>query len=180
MSLRDELHLLAPRLRRFSRALVAGCAGPNESADDLVQTALFRTLKAGTPGRLADLSLHLYGLITELHREALHNADICASAALEHRGGQAGGARAADVPQQHSLDRLSRSLAGLKLEEREALLLVVLERFSYAQAARILKVSRPILISRLARARAGLGERLCATSPSPSTKSRQSHLRLVK
>ena len=180
MSLRDELKLLAPRLRRFARALAAGHPGESDYADGLVRAALLRTLELGGPRRLSDLNIHLYGLLVELHHEAAQSANLSASSAFENRGSQAGGVRASEIPPLCSRDALPGALAGLTLEEREALALVVIERFSYVQAARILKISRPILISRLSRARTALGERLGgATSLQPS-KPRPSHLRVVK
>lgn len=180
MSLRDELKLLAPRLRRFARALAAGHPGENEGADGLVRAALSRTLEVGGPRRLSDLNIHLYALVVELHHEAAQNSNLSANSALENRESQAGGVRAAEIPPLWSRDALPGALAGLTLEEREALALVVIERFSYAQAARILKVSRPILISRLSRARTALGDRLGGATPSKASKPRPSHLRVVK
>ena len=72
-----------------------------------------------------------------------------------------------------------RQLLALALEEREALLLVVLEGFSYAQAARILKISRTVLIMRLAWARAALSE-IAPETPSRPAKTRPSYLHVVK
>jgi RNA polymerase sigma-70 factor (ECF subfamily) len=176
MSLRDELKLLAPRLRRFARALAAGHPGENECADGLVRSALLKTLEIGGPRRLSDLNIHLYGLLVELHHDAAQNSSLSATSAL---GGHAGGVRSAELPPPSSRETLPGALAGLALEEREALALVVVERFSYAQASRILKISRPVLMARLSRARNVLGERLAGATPSKS-KPRPSHLRVVK
>jgi RNA polymerase sigma-70 factor (ECF subfamily) len=66
----------------------------------------------------------------------------------------------------------------LALEEREAFLLVALEGFNYLQAARILKISRGVLVARLARVRAGqTGALDLAVRPA---RTRPSYLRLVK
>jgi len=68
----------------------------------------------------------------------------------------------------------------LKLEEREALLLVVLEGLSYAQAARVLKDFSAHFACRLSRARAALGDILSIETPPNKAKLRPAHLRLVK
>jgi RNA polymerase sigma-70 factor (ECF subfamily) len=60
------------------------------------------------------------------------------------------------------------------------LLLIVLEGFSYAQAARILKISRTVLVMRLARARAALSEIPAPKTPACPAKARPSYLRVVK
>lgn len=179
MGLRDDLNLCAPRLRRYARALVGGHPGPNEIADDLVQAILPRALKAGAASRLAgpDLHLHLYTLITEWHRERLG-----VNAQMEKENFTAGGARAAQKPPLFPppRDKFAEALLSLALDEREALLLVVLEGFSYAQAARILKISRTVLVARLARARAALGEIPAPEFASRPAKVLPSYLRLVK
>ncbi|PNG25347.1 hypothetical protein CR492_14250 [Methylocella silvestris] len=79
-----------------------------------------------------------------------------------------------------STDAIGPALGALKLEEREALLLVALEGFSYVEAARILKISRPLLIARLSRARDRLPRDLSDGSPARRAKSQAPYLRLVK
>lgn len=182
MSLRDDLNLRAPRLRRYARALVAAHPGPSEIADDLVQTTLRRALEVGLPGRGFDLDIHLYSLITELHREALRAASLGSSAAFEKGSPYARGLHPAEkMPSLCSpRDKLSGALGGLKLEEREALLLIVLEGLSYARAARVLKISRPIVIARLSRARERLRETLRTETTAHKAKPRPAYLRLVK
>jgi RNA polymerase sigma-70 factor (ECF subfamily) len=182
VNLRDDLNSSAPQLRRYARALASGHPGPNEIADDLVHAALRRTLDQAAPGRRGDIAIHLYSLITEMHREALRAARFGASAAVEKGSSYAGGARAAGHAPSlcPPRDKLSGALAGLKLEEREALLLVVLEGLNYAQAARVLKISQPILLARLARARDALGGSLTIETPPIKHRPRPSHLRLIK
>jgi RNA polymerase sigma-70 factor, ECF subfamily len=161
VSLRDDLNVCAPRLRRFARAIVGGHPAPHKTADGLVQNILHQTLQQGASLRLngPDLQLHLYALL--IHQ--LHN--------MPAKGGLAGAARAETEnfcssgpgasgisPRLDSRsDPFASWLLDLRLEEREALLLVVLEGFSYAQAARILQISRTVFVARLARARAALG-----------------------
>ncbi len=183
MDLRNELNSSAPRLRRYARALAAGHPGPSEIADDLVHAALLRALEICVPShQRGDLAIQLYSLVTEIHRDALRSANLRASAVVEKGNSYASGLRPTE--KMHSLcsprDKLSGALAGLKIEEREALLLVALEGLSYAQAARVLKISRPILLARLARAREALGLVLAMETPPVRAKPRPSHLRLVK
>ena len=184
MALRDELNLCAPRLRRYARALVAGHPGPSEIADDLVHSILLRTWEAGTALRLAGpaLHLHLYRLLTECHRESLAAGWFGANALTENGNFHGGRPRAAgNLPVPTSpRDEFAAALLALSLEEREALLLVALEGFSYAQAARILKISRTVLIARLTCARASLCQIPAAEFASHPAKVRPPYLRVVK
>jgi RNA polymerase sigma-70 factor (ECF subfamily) len=183
VAMRDDLNLCAPGLCRYARALVTGQPGPSEIADDLVHAVLLRTWEAGTALRLAgrNLHLHLYTLLTEWHRERLAAGMMGGKAHIEKENFYAGGPRAAgnlSVPASPG-HKFAAALLALTLEEREALLLVTLEGFSYAQAARILKISRTVLIMRLAGARAALSEIPAAETPSRPPKTRP-YLRVVK
>jgi RNA polymerase sigma-70 factor (ECF subfamily) len=182
VALRDDLNSCAPRLCRYARALVTGQPEPSEIADDLVHAVLLRTWEAGTTLRLTgrDLHLHLYTLLTERHRERLAAGRMGGKADMEKENFY--GARAArnrPVPASPR-DKIAAALLALALEEREALLLVVVEGFSYAQAARILKISRTVLIMRLACARAALSQIPGPETPSRPAKGRPSYLRVVK
>ena len=101
---------------------------------------------------------------------------------IEKENFSAGGPRAAGTLPVPASPRnnFAAALLALPLEEREALLLVVLEGFSFAQAARILKISRTALVMRLARARAALNEIAAPETPSRPVKTRPSYLRVVK
>ena len=184
MVLRDDLNSCALRLRRYARALVAGHPAPNPFADDLVQAILLRTSEAGTTSRLAgtDLHLHLYMLLTEWHRERLAAGRLGAKTPMVKENFYAGGGRTAGKipPSAPRRGPFADALLALALEEREALLLVVLEGFTHAQAARILKISKTILVARLARARAMLGEIPAADCAARPVKVLPSYLRVVK
>jgi RNA polymerase sigma-70 factor, ECF subfamily len=184
VALREELNLCAPRLCRYARALATGQPRPSEIADDLVHAVLLRTWEAGTALRLAgpNLHLHLYTLLTEWHRDKLAAGRMGGKAHMEKENFSASGPRAAgNLPVLASpCDKFAAALLALALEEREALLLVVLEGFNYAQAARILKISRTALIMRLTSARAALSEATTAKTPSRLAKTLPSYLRVVK
>jgi RNA polymerase sigma-70 factor (ECF subfamily) len=185
VALRDDLNSCAPRLRRYARALIAGHPAPNKIADDVVQAILLRTWEAGASFRLAgaELHLHLYMLLTEWHRERLAAGRVGAKVHMEKENFYAGGPRTAGkLPPSAPPPRgkFADALLALSLEEREALLLVALEGFTHLQAARILKISRTILVARLARARSALGEIPAAEFASRPVKVLPSYLRVVK
>ncbi len=192
MSLREDLNLLAPRLRRYARALVGGCPSPNEFADGLVRNALRRAYETGPGEHSSEPDIQSYAFLIEANREHFRAAGLGAPDFSAPAHGSSARLRtessfATDLhtPEKlassfESMDALSGALCALKLEEREALLLVSLEGFGYAQAARILKISRPILIARLSRAREKLPQNLHGYPSLRRTKSRPSHLRVVK
>ncbi len=189
MSLRVDLNLIAPRLRRYARALVCAHPVPKESADALVSAALRQIFAVAPSIPVADLEIEAFAALTELNRENFRAAELGGAPSHGAHGAgawiKAGGARAGGPPERlphfpASNDTLSGALLSLKLEEREALLLVGLEGFAYARAARILKISRSILVARLARARERLPTDLQAQPASRRTRSRAPHLRLVE
>ena len=176
MSARDELVLLTPRLRRYARALTQGSPAPNDMADELVHATFMRILDCDLSERKDELLLRVFSLLTQINRE-------------EHSGARGGGAGDA-IPNgpavahgNHAIEPpkgLFTALAGLRLDEREALFLVVLEGFNYAQAARILHISRGVLTTRLGRARARLAEAQGNDMGTQTPARRVAHLRVVK
>ncbi len=180
MSLRDELGLITPRLRRYAQALSSAPHIPNETADALVQRTLTHALQTGPLSPRSDMTVWLYSLLTQFHRDA-ENRLRGATAAGESQSFYNGSV--SEKSYGHGLqpaDGLGISLAALSLEEREALLLVVLEDFSYGQASHILRISRGMLIARLIHARAALANALGPKSNSSSSQRRPSYLRVIK
>ncbi len=171
---RDEIRVMTPRLRRYARALVSGSPAACETSDTLVHATLMRAVGARTIGSAADLPIRLFATVTQLHRDLIpaERSEIAAGAGRRSAPGSA--------PAPAPADRLAAALLHLPLEEREALLLVTLEGFDHAVAARILRISRPVLFERLTRARTTLGRSLGAQTfthtPAPS---RVPYLRLV-
>jgi DNA-directed RNA polymerase specialized sigma24 family protein len=161
--IRGTLEALTPGLRRYARALSAG--ETPSVADDLVLEAL-ETLREGPnadrepPSGSRELRLRLYAAFTRVAQRKLRAA-ASAGPSLRH-------------------PVIVHGLADLRFEDREALLLVVLEGFSYIDAAKLLGVDCDILASRLMRARA----RLAAFDNQPSAPSdgtrRALHLRVIK
>lgn len=165
---------MTPRLRRYARALVSGGCSACEVSDSLVHATLMRAIGARAIGSAVDLPIRLFATVTQLHRD-LAPAERSEVAAGSGRRQATGGA-----PAHAPVDQLAAALLRLPLEEREALLLVTLEGFDHGVAARILRISRPVLFERLTRARTALGHSLNARTSSQATAaSRVPYLRLV-
>ncbi len=149
------LDRLTPALRRFARVLLAGRGRPT-AADEVLQAALAR-LRVPHPSSDATIRVAAYGAIVQAHR-----------------------ARQSTFSQTHEFSRgggrpeIAERIERLPLDQREVLLLVVLERLSYDEAATALGLPRSSIVARLARARASLSD------TSEDMPGRQTHLRLVK
>ena len=184
MTLRDELDLCAPQLYRFACALVAGQAGDCAQAGDLVRTTLSSSLRAPIASRLTgdNLRIRLYSTLIEWHRYGLRRggAGIKPRAELDRLQFAKRNIGGSATIKASSRDNFAAALLDLGLEEREALLLVSMEGFTYAQASRILKISPSVLVGRLARARTALSEIVGLESLARSAKTRPSYLRLIK
>jgi RNA polymerase sigma-70 factor, ECF subfamily len=150
--LREELPAqlieLLPRLRRFARAL----ARDAHDADDLVQVALERALARAAQLRPGEA---LAGWVFAI----LRNAWIDEARARSRRAAWLApaelGEAVADSSQAGPVDALSvqEALQRLPEEQRLAVALVLIEGFSYKEAAHVMQVPIGTLTSRLARAR---------------------------
>ncbi len=180
MSLRDDLGLLTPRLRRYAQALSNALPLHSENADALVQRTLMHALQMGSSNHRSDVTVWLYSLLTQFHRDA-ENRLRGAVVAGESQSLYGDSVNDKQIGRESPVvDELGLRLAALNLEEREALLLVVLENFSYGQASHILRISRGMLISRLSRARAALADAIGPKQHSSPLQKRPPYLRLVK
>lgn len=145
---RDVLQRLAPSLRRFVRALAAD--RDEAAADRIVREAIDR-LHMRTDSA-AHLRTALYTNIVQIHRSrrlpAIHESEV----------GRVG---------------VAQQIERLPLDQREVLLLVVLEQLSYDEVAAILSLPRSSIVARLARARA-------AFSLAEEASTRPAYLRVVK
>jgi RNA polymerase sigma-70 factor (ECF subfamily) len=157
-----EIEALIPRLRRFARAL----AGGRDAADDLVQDTLERAWakrelwQAGTNLR-AWLFTVMHGVFVNGRRrrrptESLDSLDGDA-------GQRADGSASAETAT--AVRELREALQRLPDEQRQVVLLVGLEQFSYAEAADVLEVPIGTVMSRLARGRERLRQLLEEGSP---------------
>ncbi|WP_158811878.1 hypothetical protein [Beijerinckia sp. L45] len=179
MKLREDLNALTPRLRRYARALMSGDPGGSERADDLVHATLIRALGSRNLGVHADLVIRLYATLTQMHRDIADEQPGRAQSRSAVFGARTGAKPASANVRQ---SKLTIGLMSLALEDREALLLVALENFDHDEAARIVHVTKTVLLTRLTRARMTLEAQL-QIHPGATRNADQGHvsyLRLVK
>lgn len=149
-----------PSLRRYARALTGGNI---DDADDLVQDALERAYakwhlwKVGTDLRpwLFSVMHNVYVNQISLAKNRVKHLELDEALEVGVPATQEQRLEARDVV--HAVGRLAPEL-------REVLLLVALEDFSYAQAAKILDIPIGTVMSRLSRARARVRD-LTGTAP---------------
>lgn len=159
---KQELIALTPRLRRFAWALT----GSRDEGDDLVQAGLVKALQSLAqyePGTRLDAWMFRIlrtGWIDRgraaRRRPTVHDPDAVAAMSDD-------GAAARSAEARLMLARTREAMATLPHEQREALVLVAIEGLAYREAAEALDVPVGTVMSRLARARAKLAERLQET-----------------
>jgi len=149
---RDLLIAEVPRLRRYAIALLRD----RPSADDLVQDVVVRAL-----GRLhlwregTNMRTWLFTIMHNLHANDRRRA---ARATDDFPLDEAALSQGAPGAQESALElsQLASAIAGLPESQRQILLLVGMEGFSYADAAQALDVPVGTVMSRLSRAREDL------------------------
>lgn len=141
---RQNVEATIPALRRYARALTRNA----DIADDLVQDTLVRALRSEHLFHGGDVRSWLYTILTNLNRNRLRSlarrpvlSPIEENDAPDLAGPEAGGRD------------IERALATLVEDQRNALLLVVLEGLSYREVAEVQDVPIGTVMSRLARAR---------------------------
>lgn len=152
MDFLDEIETCVPALRRYARALTRNA----DRADDLVQDCLERAIrKRGLWAPTGPLQSWLFSILVNLWRN-------------DNRSSRRRGEHVpfdtltvepsvpAAQPGRIALGEMSRAIDRLPPEQREALLLVVVESMSYEDAAKVLGVPTGTLMSRLGRARSAL------------------------
>ena len=155
----DEIEGSVPALRRYARALTRDA----DRADDLVQDCIERAIrKRRLWSPTGPLRAWLFKILLNLYRNDLRSR--------RRRGDQipldglsVEPAIPAPQPGRIALNEMARALQLLPGDQREALLLVVLEGASYQEAAEILGIPAGTLMSRLGRARAALRSMTGAT-----------------
>jgi RNA polymerase sigma factor (sigma-70 family) len=156
-----------PGLRRYARLLT----GDSHRADDLVQDTLLRACAKWTLWRPdSDLRAWLFTIMHNLFINQLRAAPPV-TLSLDDMV-DAGHAEDASA----GID-LERALARLPDDQREVLLMVTVEDFSYAEVARVTGVPIGTVMSRLSRGRRRLREAMDGTRD--ATESR-SHLKVMK
>lgn len=144
-SFRQSIEASVPALRRYARALTRNA----ETADDLVQDTLVRALRSEHLFHGGEIRSWLFTILTNLNRNRLRSLarrPVTASLAENDAADFAG-------PESGQRD-IERALDMLVEDQRDALLLVVLEGLSYREIAEVHGVPIGTVMSRLARARA--------------------------
>ncbi len=152
MDFLDEIETCVPALRRYARALTRNV----DRADDLVQDCLERAIrKRGLFRPTGPLQAWLFRILVNLWRNSLRSDRRRG----EHVAYDALVIEPSIPAPQHgrlALGEMNRALDKLPDDQRETLLLVVLEGVSYEEAAAILGIPIGTVMSRLSRARAAL------------------------
>lgn len=141
---RQKVEAAIPALRRYARALTRDA----DLADDLVQDTLVRALRSEHLFQGDEVRSWLYTILTNLNRNRLRSlARRPTLTPIEDHD-------APDFTGPESGQRdIERALATLVDDQRNALLLVVLEGLSYREVAEVQGVPIGTVMSRLSRAR---------------------------
>jgi len=134
-----------PGLRCHARTVTRN----SDIADDIVQDTLVRALRFAHLFQGDNIRSWLHTILINLDRNRLHSlarrppfSSINENDASDFAGPEAGGRD------------IERAIAALKKDQRDALLLVVLEGLSYREVAKLQGVPMGTVTSRLGRARA--------------------------
>lgn len=153
---REEMVALLPRLRRFAHGLAAN----RDDADDLVQEACERALvrldqwESGTR-----LDSWMYKIIQNLWYDRLRSRKVRGEQVDEDELALQADENAHRLPEvRDTFAQVSGLLDRLKPEQREVLMLICVESYSYQEAADILQIPVGTVMSRLSRARLQLHE----------------------
>jgi RNA polymerase sigma-70 factor (ECF subfamily) len=154
-ALREQLIAAVPKLRAFAISLCRDV----DRADDLVQETL---VKAWSSFDQFEPGTSLDGWLWTILRNKFYTEHRKRRREVEDVEGCYSGRLAAAPTQEARLDfaDFRKALAQLRIEQREALLLVTAEGFSYEEAARICACNIGTIKSRVNRARTRLAELL--------------------
>jgi RNA polymerase sigma-70 factor (ECF subfamily) len=155
-SFEDGILALLPRLRRFA----AGLARSGADGDDLCQATLMRALDRRSqwqPGTRLDswMMTMMRNLWIDEQRARIRRGETFVAEEAGAAVGAAGGQEEAV-----ELSLIDRALRTLPDDQREAVLLVMVEGYSYKEAAEIVECPVGTLNSRLVRGRDALLARL--------------------
>jgi RNA polymerase sigma-70 factor (ECF subfamily) len=150
----EELTALLPRLRRFARGLTHDGA----DADDLCQQTIERALRSRQQWQEGTrLDAWVYRIMrNQWIDEVRARTRRSQTFAHEQEGMNVGMAGDRDTENLVELGNVGRALARLPDEQREAVVLVLVEGFAYKEAAEIIGVPQGTLTSRLGRGREAL------------------------
>jgi len=159
-SLRDDLVAAIPNMRAFAISL----CGNRDRADDLVQEAL---VKAWNHLESFEQGTNLKAWLFTILRNAYFSELRKTKREIADSDGQFAARQAVPAEQQGHLDLvdLNNALAKLPADQREAVILVGAEGFSYEDAAGICGCAVGTVKSRVNRARTKLAELLSDEPP---------------
>ena len=139
-----------PRLRRYARSLV----GDRAAADDLVQDTLERGWqKMALWRRGSDMRVWLFSIMHNLHVDQRRKPALTTTAMEDESFEMPSRATQADGLELRDLHAAFMQLPG---EQREVMLLIVLEEMTYQDVAKALDLPLGTVMSRLSRGRARL------------------------
>ena len=160
---RRQLLSTIPRLRRYARSLVFD----RSAADDLVQTALERALAHWHQfDQRRDILVWVISIVHNAHMDERRRGARLVSMAPQDLADHSDALQQNSPPDPGLRMDLLAALARLPIEQREPLLLVTLEQFSYAECADALHIPIGTVMSRVSRARAALRALLDGHAPS--------------
>ncbi|MGV8941199.1 MAG: sigma-70 family RNA polymerase sigma factor [Lysobacter sp.] len=150
--IRQRLCDLLPRLRRFARSLT----GNPHDADDVVQIALERALQRTSQWReeAGGLDAWMFGIVRNAWLDEVRSRQRRGRMFAPEEDGLKVGVATVDTHLQGV--SVEAAMARLPADQREAVALVLVEGFSYREAAAVLEVPMGTLTSRLARGRQAL------------------------
>jgi RNA polymerase sigma factor (sigma-70 family) len=151
MRFEEELVELLPRLRRFARGLTRHAS----DADDLCQAAIERALKSRDQWQQGTrLDSWMYRITRNLwidERRAAGRRGV--QTPIDDKVVQIAGDGAAEVEAGALRGDVDGAMARLPDEQREVVMLILVEGYAYREAAGILEVPIGTVTSRLARGR---------------------------
>ena len=156
---RNSLVSLLPRLRRFARAL----CGASDVAEDVLQSALERALRSAAafdPARRLDS--WMFKIIQNVWIDNRNELARRRHVAIEEAE-MMGTDPTYFLDDRSELQAVVRAFSALSAEQRAVLTLVVIEGYSYRDAADTLAIPIGTVMSRLARARAAVAEAVRAS-----------------
>lgn len=156
---KDEIVALIPRLRRFTWALT----GSRDEGDDLVQSGCLKALASigqFQPGtRLDSWMFRIMRTVwMDKRRSVARRPTVNDADAIENMSDSGSAVRGLEA--RLTLRRVRAAMAELPAEQREVLAMVAIEGHSYREVADTLGVPIGTVMSRLARARAKLADRI--------------------
>ncbi|WP_420381412.1 RNA polymerase sigma factor [Novosphingobium sp.] len=154
----DELVQLLPRMRRFARGLARDAA----DGDDLCQATIERALKSRQQWQGGTrLDAWVYTIMRNIWVDQVRARNRRGQTFVAEEAGHGVGDPGDAAIEAHvELGNVGRAMDRLPPEQREAVMLVLVEGFAYKEAAQIIGCPMGTLTSRLVRGREALMRRL--------------------